>query len=346
MVDGAPTLDVYDASPRPRLSRPGFGARGSPRGSLMPRTTVESPVGGTAVPTWVSGAPEPLRCDRGADGGRGARRTSGVNERALLAVDAGVRRVGSCWPRDRGALPAPGPRRAGRRRAAGDDRLPGGRGARRSRAAHRAGPRAAAPGRRRRLRPAVGGRRCSTWRRRAPSGSTSARRPAASRCRRSEINALLVDQGRGGRHGRAPQGRRPLRLRPRRRGGGGAGGGRRARSRSCRASPRPSPRPPTPASPSRCATRPRRSPSSPATRTPTPARTAPSTGEAVARVGGTIVILMGVGTDRADRRAADRRRSARRTRRRPPSGGARGPSRRACGRRSARSPIRTWRRRR
>ena len=137
-------------------------------------------------------------------------------------------------------------------------------------------------------------RRCSTWRRRAPSASASARRRARSRCAQEDINALLVERGRAGEHGGAPEGRRPVRVRPRRRGGGRARRGRRARSRWCPASRRPSPRRPTPGIPVTL----RHSSTS---FTVVTGHEDPSVGDdgsvdwrAVAQVGGTIVILMGV----------------------------------------------------
>ena len=89
--------------------------------------------------------------------------------------------------------------------------------------ADRARRRAARAGRRRRLRPA-----------RRPGRSSSSRRPAAERIYvgkapgrveldQDEINALLVEHGRGGGDRRAAEGWRPVRVRPGRRGGRGAG---------------------------------------------------------------------------------------------------------------------------
>ena len=94
-----------------------------------------------------------------------------------------------------------------------------------------------------------------------------------------EINALHRREGaRGRRQGRrAPQGRRPVHLRPRRRGGAGAARQRHRASRSCPASAAATRLPRTPASRSRIAASPPTWRSSPATRTP-PRRLATSTG--------------------------------------------------------------------
>ena len=83
-----------------------------------------------------------------------------------------------------------------------------------------------------------------------------------------QTEALMVDRARAGQHGRAPEGRRPVRVRPRRRGGAARCARRASPSRSSRASPPASPRRPTRASPSPIAGSPARSRSSPATRTP------------------------------------------------------------------------------
>ena len=107
------------------------------------------------------------------------------------------------------------------------DRSSGGCRAGRPRPAHRAGPRRAAARRRRRLRPPVAGvparpgagpsraHRRGQGARPRPPGPGGHQRPA----RRA---------GPHGRRGRAPQGRRPVRLRPRGRGGGRPGRRRRA----------------------------------------------------------------------------------------------------------------------
>ena len=208
----------------------------------------------------------------------------------LASLDGHVVRHARRDRRRRRPRPAPGPPPARRRRRArwpratvartdrgrrdrpwrlaGRDRLPGRRRARRPRAADRAGRRGAAAGP---TSSSTTGCRLASLLDLAPAGRRAHRRGQGARARpassQDEINALLVERGRTGAHGRAAQGRRPVRVRPRRRGGGRAGRRRRRRSRSCPASPRPSPCPPTPASRSPCGTRRRRSPSSPATRT-------------------------------------------------------------------------------
>ena len=118
-------------------------------------------------------------------------------------------------------------------------------------------------------------------------------------------------QGAGARHRRAPQGRRPVRVRPRRRGGRRAG----RRRAALRGRPRHHlghrgarlRRDPGHAA----ALAPRRSPWSPATRTRTRARTARSTGRRSPRSGGTIVILMGVARIGRIAEELHRRRAAR-----------------------------------
>ena len=154
-----------------------------------------------------------------------------------------------------------------------------------------------------------------------------------------EINACLVEHGPTGRARRAAQGRRPVRVRPRRRGGRGAARAGIAyevvpgiTSRDRRARLR---RHPGHASRPRHALhgrhRPRGSDQGPRRR---------STGSRSRRAGGTLVILMGVGGLRRDRRApADRRWPARPTRR-PPSinRGTTAGRRRSSAARSRRSP--------
>ena len=70
-------------------------------------------------------------------------------------------------------------------------------------------------------------RRCSTWRRRAPSGSPSARRPGRPTEPRTRSTPCSSSGAGAGPARRAAQGRRPVRVRPRRRGGGRAAGRRR-----------------------------------------------------------------------------------------------------------------------
>ena len=57
--------------------------------------------------------------------------------------------------------------------------------------------------------------------------------PGAAALPQEDINALLVELGARRQARGAPEGRRPVRVRPRRRGGRGARGRRRAASRSC-----------------------------------------------------------------------------------------------------------------
>ena len=181
---------------------------------------------------------------------------------------------------------------SGAERALGD-RLPGGGGAGGPGAADRAGGRAAGPGRRRRLRPAVGGDPARPGPGRAPSGSAWASSPAAPRPARTRSTPCWSSTA--GPVGRScasraatPSSSPAAARRP------GPCSRPASPSRSCPASPRPSPPRPTPASRSPSATRPPRSPSSPATRTPSPGVEGTVDWDAVARVGGTIVILMGV----------------------------------------------------
>ena len=96
-----------------------------------------------------------------------------------------------------------------------------------------------------RLIPAGGARRRARRRRAAV---TSARRAAAPSVPQEQTEALMVERARAGALGRAPEGRRPVRVRPRRRGGAGAArGGHRLRGRAGHHR-RASPRAPTPAS--------------------------------------------------------------------------------------------------
>ena len=163
-------------------------------------------------------------------------------------------------------------------------------------------------GRRGRLRPAVGGGAARPGARRRRSASAWARRPGGSTMRQDDINALLVERGRAGRDGRAPQGRRPVRVRPRRRGGRRPGRRRRALRGRARASRRPSPRPAYAGIPVTL----RHSSTSFTVVTghedPTVGDDGSVDWQAVAQVGGTIVILMGVARIRRHRRGAHGRR--------------------------------------
>ena len=162
-----------------------------------------------------------------------------------------------------------------------------------------------------------------------------ARRPGRVEMTQDEINAVLVDRGRRGLDGRAPEGRRPVRVRAGRRGGRGAAPPRASPfevvpgitsaigARRVRGHPGDAPR--------RCR---RTSPSSPATRTRPRART-DADWDALARAGGTLVILMGAGRIGEIAQRADRRRPRRPTRRSPRSAAARGPTSARSARRSA-----------
>ena len=179
-------------------------------------------------------------------------------------------------------------------------------------------------------------RRCSTWRRRGASGSAWARRPAAPSSPRRR-STPCSSSGAGPGRGRAAQGRRPVRVRPRRRGGAGPAGGRRAvrgrpRHHVGRRRPRLRRRARHPPGPVHLVHR-RHRPRGPVGRRPRP------TGRRVARVGGTIVVLMGVAHRADDRRAADGRRPRPPTRRWPPCGGAPGPSSARCAPRWPSSPT-------
>ena len=83
------------------------------------------------------------------------------------------------------------------------------------------------------LRPPRARRACSTARARRRARLRRQGGRAVTPMTQEEINRLLVEHASDGPHGRAPEGRRSVRVRPRRRGGGGARRRRRAASRSC-----------------------------------------------------------------------------------------------------------------
>ena len=137
---------------------------------------------------------------------------------------------------------------------------------------------------------------------------------------------------------RAPEGRRPVRLRTRRRRGRGVRGGRASRARSCRVCRRPWPPPPRPGSRSPIGVWPVRSRSSPAR----PRTTTRSISRGVAGAD-TLVVLMAAGRLARDVRRPHRGRpSCGRARRDRPVGMDPGPTRRwsARSRTSRSSPKR------
>ena len=203
-----------------------------------------------------------------------------------------------------------------------------------------------APRRRRRLRPPRAPPTCSTSPGRRRADHRRARRPARSTSTQDEINAVLVEKGARRPRRRAAQGRRPVRVRARRRGGRGARrGGRPVRGRA-RHHQRDRRRPRTRASRSPTGAGPRTSRSSPATRTRPRTRTDVDW-DALAKAGGTLVILMGAGrigdiADAADRRRPPARHPGRRGAQRHPAR----PAHRAGDARDDRRPPASRRRRR
>ena len=197
---GAPTTPLRDAAPRrrwreralvarPRRRLPHAGRRArraTPTAALRCARSSACPDGSAWLTDEVRAAPTPERL------GERAGRASGCSPPARAEV-LGAMSAASRLPR--------------RRR-------PG-----RSRAADRARARAHRARRRRPARPADparGARRRAAGR---GAASTSARSAAGSRCPQDETERLLVEHARAGQRRRAPEGRRPVRLRPRRRGG-------------------------------------------------------------------------------------------------------------------------------
>ena len=131
-----------------------------------------------------------------------------------------------------------------------------------------------------------------------------------------EINALLVERGRAGRARRAAQGRRPVRVRARRRGGRGAAPRPACRSRSCPASPARSRAPAYAGIP--VTHRGVSTHVTVVTGHEDPAKgTTDVDWDALARAGGTLVILMGAGRVARHRPAPRSTAAARPTRRSP-----------------------------